>query len=72
MPRLSRVLVILFGVLSSLSLAAPARAQQPQNPDKNGTDYFVTIAARTCDRYEDISANKARNNIQESLRDLGT
>jgi uncharacterized repeat protein (TIGR01451 family) len=36
-----------------------------------GTGSWVTFAARVCPSYADISANKARNNIQESLRDLG-
>ena len=31
----------------------------------------MTITARVCDAYTDIDANKARNNIQESLKDLG-
>jgi uncharacterized protein DUF11 len=31
----------------------------------------VTIAARLCDTYGQIRANRARNNIQESLFDLG-
>jgi uncharacterized repeat protein (TIGR01451 family) len=31
----------------------------------------VTIAARSCPSYESITANLARNDIQESLRDLG-
>lgn len=31
----------------------------------------VTFAARVCDDYTDIMANRARNNLQESLRDLG-
>ncbi|GAA3052938.1 hypothetical protein GCM10020229_75640 [Kitasatospora albolonga] len=31
----------------------------------------VTFAARSCDRYDEVMANKARNNVQESLRDLG-
>ncbi|GLZ77220.1 hypothetical protein Afil01_20270 [Actinorhabdospora filicis] len=31
----------------------------------------VTFAARECPEYSDIMANKARNNIQESLEDLG-
>jgi hypothetical protein len=52
-------------------MAGPASAQQPPGPDKNGTDLFITVAVRVCDRYIDISANKSRNNIQESLRDLG-
>jgi hypothetical protein len=47
-----------------VALAAPQRA-----PAQTG--YWVTIAARVCDAYTDIHANKARNNIQESLKDLG-
>ena len=31
----------------------------------------VTIAARECPEYTDITANRARNDIQESLEDLG-
>jgi uncharacterized protein DUF11 len=31
----------------------------------------VTIAARWCPTYDDVAANRSRNNIQESLRDLG-
>ncbi len=33
--------------------------------------YQVTFVARVCPTYGDIMANRARNNIQESLRDLG-
>ena len=58
-------------MLAFLATAAPASAQQPPGPDGNGTDLFVTIAARQCPAYTDITANRARNNIQESLRDLG-
>ena len=36
--------------------------------DKN---YKLTVAARTCPTYSDIMANKARNNIMQSLQDLG-
>ena len=43
--------------------AATASAQQPER--------LVTYAARACPAYTDITANRARNNIQESLRDLG-
>ena len=35
------------------------------------SSYQVTVAARTCTGYQVIMANRARNNIQESLRDLG-
>jgi uncharacterized repeat protein (TIGR01451 family) len=61
------------GVLLALLVfgAAPASAQQPPGPDGDGTDTFVTIAARQCPSYESIRANRARNNIQESLKDLG-
>jgi hypothetical protein len=54
-------LVIAAGVL----MAAPglARAQ--------GSGYFVTFVARSCPSYDDIFANKARNDIQESLENLG-
>lgn len=31
----------------------------------------VTFAARYCHAYTDVTANRARNNIQESLQDLG-
>lgn len=44
--------------------APQAQAQTP-NPLQ------VTYVARVCDRYTDIMANKARNNIQESLFNLG-
>src|SRR6185295_6347830 len=59
---------LVVGVLGSLFAASPAFAQQPNG---KGTDLFVTIAARECPSYADIMANRARNDIQESLRDLG-
>lgn len=34
-------------------------------------NYKITMAARSCPSYADIMANKARNNIMESLNDLG-
>jgi uncharacterized repeat protein (TIGR01451 family) len=36
-----------------------------------GSGYYVTFVARSCPEYTDIFANKARNDIQESLHDLG-
>ena len=44
---------------------APVVAQSAPN------GYRVTLAARTCPAYTDIIANRNRNNIQESLEDLG-
>jgi hypothetical protein len=50
-----------------LAFAAPAAAQQRSE----GQQRLVTIAARSCPSYEAITANRARNNIMESLKDLG-
>ncbi len=33
--------------------------------------FKVTFAARACPQYTDVRANRARNNIMESLEDLG-
>jgi hypothetical protein len=63
----SALSALLVGVLGGSWAAAPASAQQPNS---RGTDLFVTIAARECSSYDDIMANRARNGIQESLRDL--
>jgi uncharacterized repeat protein (TIGR01451 family) len=62
---------IVAGLVVALVVCASAQAAQPPGPDNDGTDFFVTIAARQCPTYGDIAANRARNNIQESLRDLG-
>lgn len=37
----------------------------------HGSGYYVTFVARSCPTYTDIYANRARNDIQESLQDLG-
>ena len=50
--------------LFALAAAPPARAATPPT-------YSVTFVARQCGTYQDITANLARNNIQESLQDLG-
>ncbi len=64
-PRITSLAAVLLGTLSLLLLAsAPASAA-------DSGDRLVTIAARVCPEYTDITANKARNNIQESLKDLG-
>jgi hypothetical protein len=56
-------------VLSVLALAASTAFAAPPAVAKSGQ--LVTIAARVCPDYPDIRANRARNNIQESLKDLG-
>lgn len=56
---------LLCGALLSFG-AAPAHAQ-----GQGASGYRVTFVARACPSYADIYANRARNNIVESLRDLG-
>jgi hypothetical protein len=45
---------------------APLGAHAQSAPQR-----LVTFVARQCSSYSDIAANRARNNIQESLQDLG-
>ena len=59
-----RVLVALVAVAGAGLAVCPAAGAQ-------SADRWVTIAARECDTYTDIRANLARNNIMESLKDLG-
>ncbi|WP_372350537.1 hypothetical protein [Streptomyces sp. KL116D] len=59
------VLAVLVGTAGRPGGRAAAAAAAPQNP------LSVTFVARSCPQYSDVMANKARNNIQESLRDLG-
>jgi Domain of unknown function DUF11 len=56
-------LVALLAVCVALVMPGAARA--------DGSGYYVTFVARSCPTYTDIFANKARNDIQESLKDLG-
>ena len=44
----------------------PAQAGAAGSPK-----YKLTLVARTCAAYTDVMANRARNNLQQSLRDLG-
>ncbi|MDO8189299.1 DUF11 domain-containing protein [Conexibacter sp. JD483] len=55
----------------ALLLAALALAPPPATAADDSSNRLVTFAARYCRAYTDIAANRARNNIQESLRDLG-
>jgi len=54
-----------------LTIPATASARPPATGSAGGTGLLVTVAARECPSYKDIRANLARNNIQESLEDLG-
>jgi hypothetical protein len=65
--RATATLVGLLMLLGSVAIgagAAPAAAA-------DAPTYSVTFVSRVCPTYGDIMANRARNNIQESLRDLG-
>jgi len=53
----------------AVGVAAAPAAQAAVASDP--ASYQVTFVARQCPTYGDIMANRARNNIQESLRDLG-
>ncbi|PZQ90393.1 MAG: hypothetical protein DI534_04050 [Leifsonia xyli] len=56
---------LLIASLPQASALADIRAVQP------GSGLAITFVARSCSEYTDVMANKARNNIMESLRDLG-
>ena len=57
-------LLLLLASVAVGATAAPAAAAPAPS-------YQVTFVSRVCPTYGDIMANRARNNIQESLRDLG-
>ncbi|MGW5735365.1 MULTISPECIES: prealbumin-like fold domain-containing protein [Streptomyces] len=59
------VLLGVSGETGGQAAAAAAAAAPAAKP------LSVTFVARSCPQYSDVMANKARNNVQESLRDLG-
>ena len=59
-----------IAVLATI-FATAAEAVPPGSVGPGDTGVTLTLAARVCDEYTDVRANRARNNIQESLRDLG-
>ena len=58
------------GVAGLIALTAQA-AIGTAGATAQGSGALVTIVARECPTYTSITANRARNDIQESLRDLG-
>ena len=58
------LVVASFGIFTNTATSAAAKSSRADT-------YQVTLAARRCPSYTDITANKARNNIMESLKDLG-
>ena len=61
---------LVVGALVALSISVGAVAS-PAAAAPGDPAYQVTFVARVCPTYTAIMANRARNNIQESLRDLG-
>lgn len=57
--------LIALGAVLMATVPAAAASAVSEPP------YLVTFVARTCATYTDVMANLARNNLQESLRDLG-
>jgi hypothetical protein len=67
------VLVCVLGLLAFAGSAfAAGHKRAPRDVDPDGpSGYYVTYVALSCPDYTDIFANKARNDILESLKDLG-
>ncbi len=72
-PRIVAVAVagIVFAIVSITGIPAASAATPPPVSSSPAPSYSVTIAARVCPEYTDVMANRARNDIQESLKDLG-
>lgn len=58
-------------VVSAVTVGPGVAVATADGVDGHGSDLLVTFAARSCPTYTDVTANLARNDIQESLRDLG-
>lgn len=67
------VVALMIGSVLVTWAAAPSGAATPgPTSEANGTaSYSVTMVARVCPQYTDVFANRARNNIMESLQNLG-
>jgi uncharacterized repeat protein (TIGR01451 family) len=59
-------IIAMAATAATLVLAAPGPSASAAETAK-----LVTIAARSCPSYDVIRGNRARNNIMESLKDLG-
>ncbi|WP_431826453.1 prealbumin-like fold domain-containing protein [Microbacterium algeriense] len=70
--RRGRIASLLTGTILLGSVLAPGGAAAVVLPPTAAdVPLLVTYVARVCDEYTDVMANKARNNLMESLRDLG-
>ncbi len=65
--RTAGVALLALAPVAAVLTQAVGPSAQAASP---GT-YLVTFVARQCGTYQDITANLARNNIQESLQNLG-
>jgi hypothetical protein len=69
------VLAVTAGAL--IATVAPAHAAAAKRTPRSYSysapqpRYTITFAARDCPAYSDVMANRARNNIMETLQDLG-
>jgi uncharacterized repeat protein (TIGR01451 family) len=66
-----RLLGLLAGVCVLMAAGASDVGASESHASGGGSGLLVTVAARSCPSYTDITGNLARNDIQESLRDLG-
>jgi hypothetical protein len=64
--RRAVVVAVVAGAAVAVGPTPVAEAGSSPQPTR-----LVTFVARTCSSYTDVAANRARNNIQESLQDLG-
>ena len=61
-----------FSLATVLPFLATPSSPAAAASETNGTvNYQVTVAARVCNQYGDVFANRNRNNIMESLKNLG-
>ena len=51
--------------------SSTSASSSPTATSSSNDNYKVTLVARVCDNYSDILANTARNDIMESLHNLG-
>jgi hypothetical protein len=68
---LGLTLLTAIALLGSVLTPRGAQARTAHGSAAEGSGLLVTVAARECPTYQDIRANLARNNIMESLEDLG-
>jgi LPXTG-motif cell wall-anchored protein len=69
MRRVGFALLTLATVL--VAAASPTSAVEPGSVGPGESGYTVTIAARVCEEYTDVRANRLRNELVENLEPLG-